>query len=55
MKKKGNGNTWTAEDRERWICETMAIIDGLDEMSDEAMTCSDIDLSGGYIGGRVIC
>lgn len=53
MKKKGN--TWTAEDRERWICETMAIIDGLDENYDEALVCSDIDLSGGYIGGRVIC
>lgn len=53
MKKKGN--TWTAEDRERWIRETMAIIDGLDEMSDEELACSDIDLSGGYIGGRVIC
>lgn len=53
MKKKSN--TWTAEDRDRWIRETMAIIDGLDESYDEALTCSDIDLSGGYIGGRVIC
>lgn len=53
MKKKGN--TWTAEDRERWIRETMAIINEFDDWSSDGTVCSDINIDGGYLGGCVIC